>query len=85
MCETCHNACECREKRFVEYVDAHRAYIRVLCAEIHDIMGLVLAHGFKSKRIAEGRECREIIAKLTDELYGVQDEILKEGRYAHGG
>lgn len=52
-------------------LDLHRvesAYVKLLGEEISDMMVLADAHGWKSTRVAQGKECREGITQLVQRL-----------------
>jgi hypothetical protein len=52
------------EKRGADLMEAYQEYIKLLCAELDEIIPMVHVHGWRSKRYEAGEACRAKIAAL---------------------
>ena len=51
-----------------DLIKAYDDYIKMLGEEIDDLVGMAYVHGWRSERIEAGRECRQKIKDLKENL-----------------
>lgn len=59
---------EAEVKLYKELAQAHEKYIDVLNDEINGLIGLAIAHGWKSRNVERGELCRATINALKAQL-----------------
>ena len=63
-CTKCSLGKDYRKQIAKEIFEIYDKYIELLVAEIDDLCGLALVHGWKSSRVELGRKCRDAIQQL---------------------
>lgn len=62
--EYAHYILAARREVAEEMIKVYDSYIKLMCAELDELVGIATAHGWKSHRYKEGVKCREAIESL---------------------